>query len=246
MKTNNLKPVLLIILLAGIVLEMKAGDPLAIIQKMDRVIYAGEDQTNTLRMILTDRNGNERVREARVWQKGTDKRLFRFTAPAAEAGIAFLSLPDDVMYIYMPAFGRERRIASHVKNQSFAGTDFTYEDLEPKEYAKTYTPQLIDETENKYILELTPLPSYRSDYSKLIVEVSKDNYSPHKMDVYDKGGNLAKTAVYQWGEKDGLLYAKEIFMRDVKRNHSTRMEMTNVEFNKGLDEQIFTVRNLGN
>jgi hypothetical protein len=61
---------------------------------------------------------------------------FALPSPASEAGIAFLSLPDDLMYLYMPAFGRERRIASHVKNQSFAGTDFSYEDMEAREYAQ--------------------------------------------------------------------------------------------------------------
>jgi len=62
--------------------------------------------------------------------------MFRFTAPASQAGIAFLSLPNDVMYMYLPAFGKERRIASSAKNQNFAGTDFSYDDMESVPFSK--------------------------------------------------------------------------------------------------------------
>ena len=225
-------------------LGSKAEEPASILKKMDKVLYGSDDQTSTVKMILTDRGGNERIREANIWQKGSDKRLFRFTAPAAEAGIAFLSLPGDVMYIYMPAFGRERRIASHVKNQGFAGTDFTYEDLEAKEYTKTYSPKLLEEKDGKYILELTPLPTYRSDYSKLIVSINKEHYYPQTMEAYDRGNNKVKSSVYTWKQKDGFWYSYEIHATDLKRNHSTRMIMTDVDFNSEIDDQIFTVRNL--
>lgn len=233
-----------IILLTILSTVVKAEEPIDILKKMDKVIYGPSDQTNTVRMILTDKNGNERIREATIWQKGSDKRLFRFITPASEAGIAFLSLPGDVMYLYMPAFGRERRIASHVKNQGFAGTDFTYEDLEAKEYANTYSPILLEEKNGMYMLELTPLPTYRSDYSKLIVSVNKANYYPQTMEAYDRGNNKVKSSVYTWKQKDGYWYAYEIHATDLKRNHSTRMIMTAVEFNKKIDDQIFTVRNL--
>lgn len=223
---------------------LKADEATDILKKMDKVLYGPDDQTSTVKMILTDRNGNERIREANIWQKGSEKRLFRFTVPAAEAGIAFLSLPGDVMYIYMPAFGRERRIASHVKNQGFAGTDFTYEDLEAKEYAKTYSPKLLEEKEDRYILELTPLPSYRSDYSRLIVAIHKEHFYPLTMEAYDRGNNKVKSSVYTWKQKDGFWYSYEIHATDLKRNHSTRMIMTDVEFNTGIDDHIFTVRNL--
>ena len=244
MRTHKLIITTVTVLLMILSAAAKAEEPIEILKKMDKVLYGPSDQISTVKMTLTDRNGNERIREADIWQKGSDKRLFRFTAPAAEAGIAFLSLPDDVMYIYMPAFGRERRIASHVKNQGFGGTDFTYEDLEAKEYAKTYVPKIVEVTPDKYILELVPLPSYRSDYSKLIVGVNRQNYFPETMEAYDRGGNKVKNSVYTWKQKDGFWYSYEIHTTDLKRNHSTRMLMTDVEFNKDIEEHVFTVRNL--
>lgn len=232
------------VLLSGFGFQLHAQDVPGILKKMDQVLFQPKDQTSNVRMVLTDRNGNERVREASIWQKGSDKRLFRFTKPASEAGIAFLSLPDDLMYLYMPAFGRERRIASHVKNQSFAGTDFSYEDMEAREYARFYTGKVLREEGNLYILELTPQASVRSDYSKMIVAVHKQHHTPERSESYDRGGNLAKTAVYTWERQGSYWFPKEIFMKDEKRGSTTRMIMSEVKFDTNLSDQVFTVRNL--
>ncbi|MEE4176010.1 MAG: outer membrane lipoprotein-sorting protein [Bacteroides sp.] len=231
-------------LIAAGTAPLLAQDAATILTKVDQVLFQPKDQTNTVRMILTDRNGNERIREASIWQKGSNKRLFRFTRPASEAGIAFLSLPDDLMYLYMPAFGKARRIASHVKNQSFAGTDFSYEDMETKEYAKTYSGKVLREEGNLYILELVALPDVRSDYSKMIVAVNKENYTPQRSESYDRGGNLAKTAVYTWQQQANYWFPKEIFMKDEKKGSSTRMIMSDVKFDSNISDQVFTERNL--
>ncbi len=221
-----------------------AADASEILDKMDALLFAPEDQRSTVEMVLTDRGGNVRTREAEVWQKGTNHRLFRFTSPAGEAGIAFLSLPNDVMYLYMPAFGRERRIASHVKNQSFAGTDFTYEDLESAKYADRYAPKLLEETAQHYVLELTPLPGVRTDYSKLIAYINKEHHYPERMESYDRGGQKAKIADYSYKQKDDYWYMQEVTMQNLQRDHSTRMIFHTVAFDTGIDDSTFTVRNL--
>ncbi len=221
-----------------------AQDGQTLLERMDEVMYAAEDQYSEVSMTLTDQDGSERLREANVWQKGTEHRLFRFTAPADEAGIAFLSLPDDVMYMYMPAYGRERRIASHVKTQSFAGTDFTYEDLEAGNYADRYSAELLEETENHFVLELEPLPDRTSDYSHITTYLNKDHYYPEKMEFYDRGGQEYKVADYTFERKDNYWYSSEIYMKDLQRDHSTRMAFEEVEFDTEMDDQIFTVRNL--
>lgn len=220
------------------------ADGQALLEKMDAVMFAAPSQHGTLTLILTDRQGNERTREATVWQQGEDKRLFRFTAPAAEAGIAFLSLPGDVMYLYMPAFGRERRIASHVRNQSFAGTDFSYEDLESGEYGERFHATLIEAGEACYRLELTPRDGRSSDYSRIMVKIHREHFFPMAMELYDRGGNQVKTATYSFAKEGPYWYPEEISMTDLRRNHNTRMIMTSVDFDADIDPQVFTVRHL--
>ncbi len=245
---NKARCTVFMMLLAGFIsTATNAQDAHTIVQKMDDVLFAGEDQHSHIRMILTDRRGNERTREAEVWQKGDNHRLFRFTAPAAEAGIAFLSLPDEVMYLYMPAFGGERRIASHVKNQSFAGTDFTYEDLEAERYSERFSSSLVEETDETgqvYVVEMTPLPNTRSDYSRIIAYINKTYHYPEKMESFDRSGQKAKVATYVFERQGDYWFTKEIRMENLLRNHSTLMIFDDVVFDSGLGDEIFTVRNL--
>jgi len=220
-----------------------AQDANEILKKMDDVMYSPKDMSANTKIILIDKNGKEKTREATMIQKGNDKRLFRFTAPASQEGISTLSLPNDVMYLYLPSFGKERRISSSVKSQKFAGTDFSYDDMEAKPYAEKYTPILLKTESDVYVLELKP-KSPKSQYSKIIVNVNKTDYYPVYMGYYDKGGHLIKEATYQF-EKIGKYWnAKEIKMTDLKKNHVTKMIMSDVKYDQGLSDDDFTVRKL--
>jgi outer membrane lipoprotein-sorting protein len=233
---------LIVSVLAGSALPAVAQDAGTILKNMDHVLYAPQDMTGKHTIILIDKNGKEETREATVMQKGTDKRLMRFTAPASQSGIAVLALPDDVMYMYLPAFGKERRIAASVKNQTFAGTDFSYDDMEPIPYADKYTPELITAEGNVFLLEL--IPKVRSDYSRIVAHINKTNYYPEFMEYYDQGNTKIKEAKYSF-RKAGIYWSTtEIEMTDLKKNHTTRMQMSDVKFDTGLSDDEFTVRKL--
>ena len=214
-----------------------------ILEKMDNVMYSPKDMTGKTTIILIDKKGKEKTREANIIQKGNDKRIFRFTAPAAQAGISVLSLPDDVMYLYMPAFGKERRISSSVKSQNFAGTDFSYDDMEAKPYSEKYTPELLSTEEAVYVLELIPL-SKKSKYSKLIVSIDKANYYPTAMDYHDKGGRKIKEGTYTFVQVGKYWNAQKMSITDLKKKHSTEMLMSDVKYDQGLSDDEFTVRKL--
>jgi len=220
-----------------------AQDANTILKKMDDVMYSPKDMTGNNKIVLIDKAGKEKIREATMIQKGTDKRIFRFTAPASQAGIAVLSLPDDIMYMYLPAFGKERRISSSVKSQKFAGTDFYYDDMEAKPYSEKYTPKLIKTEGDVHVLELTPI-SPKSTYSKLIVNVHKTDFYPTQMDYYDKGNTKIKVATYKFKKIGKYWNAEEIFMTDLKKNHKTKMIMSDVKYDLGLSDDEFTVRKL--
>ncbi len=242
MRKLNLS-VLVSVVMILISFSVNAQDANTILKKMDDVMYSPKDMVGKTKIVLIDKAGKEKTREANVTQKGNDKRIFRFTAPSSQAGIAVLSLPDDVMYMYMPAFGKERRISSSVKSQNFAGTDFSYDDMESKPYAEKYTPKLLPEQDGVYVLELTPM-SPKSTYSKLIVKVHKTNYYPTTMEYFDRGKKKIKEAVYQFTKIENYWNAAEIKMTDLKKNHVTKMLMSNVKYDQGLSDDVFTVRKL--
>jgi len=231
-----------LVLLSG---ELTAQNANAILKKMDEVLYACKDQTVKIEMVIIDRAGKESVREAETIQKGNSMRLFRFTAPAAQAGIAFLSLPGEIMYLYLPAYGKERRIASHIKNQNFAGTDFSYEDMESKLYSERYDAVSVKEEGDTYILELKPKPENKGGYPKLVVTVRKDNFYPVHVTYFDKAGKSIKELTNSRIEKKGKYWvATDFEMKDLTKGTRSRMIINEIVFDQNLSDEEFTVRKL--
>jgi len=222
---------------------MYAQDANAILSKVDDVMFSPKDMSGKTKIVLIDKNGKEKTREAIMVQKGTDKRIFRFTAPASQDGIAVLSLPDDVMYLYLPAYGKERRISTSVKSQNFAGTDFSYDDMEAKPNSEKYTPKLIEARGDVFVLELTP-KSPKSPYSKIVMEVHATHYYPVSGDYYDKSGKVIKEATSNYVKIGDYWNAQEMVMTDLKKNHTTRMIMSDVKYDQNLSDDEFTIRKL--
>jgi len=150
------------------------------------------------------------------------------------------------MYLYLPAFKKVRRIASHIKNNKFAGTDFSsYEDMEAIRYTEKYIPTLQKTEEDHYILELIPQKGVKTDYSKLIMRVRTDIFYPAKIEHYDKVGKLYKVMVREKIEKVGEYWiSKESTMEDLKAEHKTRMIIEEVIFDSGFPDDRFTKRYL--
>jgi len=216
-----------------------------ILEKVDDVINAPKDQDLRIKLILIDKKGKEKIREMSMLQKGSDKRMVKFLSPADQRGIAFLSLPGDIMYLYLPAFKKVRRIASHVKNTKFAGTDFTYEDMEAKRYSEKYVPELLKKEEDHYILQLKPREGVKTDYSKLIMWVRTDNFYPTKIEHYDKGDKLYKIMIREKIEMvNGYWVSRESEMEDLKAEHKTKMIIADIKYDSGLSDNRFTTRYL--
>jgi len=243
--TMKNKILLALLLLAISATYTNAQTATEILKKTDAVMYAPKDQTAAVKIILTDKKGNRQEREAEYIQKGSEMRLFKFTAPASQMGISFLSLPKDVMYLYLPAYEKERRIASHIKNQTFAGTDFSYDDMESKPLADEYDAELLSQTADAWKLKLVPKAGVESEYSRLEMVVNKDNHYLRQADYYDRGGQKIKQLVNKKIEKtDGYWAATEMEMTDLVKEHSTIFKTEKVTFDDNLTEEDFTVREM--
>jgi len=222
-----------------------AVDPYDIVEKGDDVVNAPKDAHILTTMTLIDKNGNRNERTSEMYQIGTTKRLVRFLTPADQKGIGFLTLPGDVMYLYLPAFHKVRQIASHVKNQNFAGTDLTYEDLSEFELAKVHRVELVEENKDEWVIRLYPNDAEDRDYTHLHVHYRKDNYYPQKVEFYDTSKTVWKTIERKKIEKiDGYWIARELEVKNLKKNHATISTMDKVEFDVGLGDDIFTKRYL--
>lgn len=213
-----------------------------ILSKLDQVMFSAKDLTATNKMILIDKSGKQEVRESSIMQKGTEMRIIRFSSPASQAGIAMLSLPNDVIYLYMPAFGKERRISSSVKSQKFAGTDFSYDDLQAQPFSQKYSAKLISTTATSYLLELTP--KVTGEYTKIMLTVHKTEYYPISSEFYDKSGTKVKESKYTFIKVGKYWCPQEIEMLDIKKGTRTKIQMVNPKYDTGIKDDEFTVRKL--
>jgi len=220
-----------------------AQDAQAILAAMDKIMFSSKDKSGKVTIILTEKDGSEKVREAEMFQKGPDKKLYRYTKPESQAGIATLSLPDGVMWMAMPAFEKPKRISMLSKSQSFTGTDFSYEDMATTPYSDRFTCKITSTGADDYLLDLIPI-SGKSNYSKIILRVNKTNGYPIWMKFYNLQGRMFKEATYTY-EKIGKYWnAKEVVMRDLEKNHSTTIRLSEVKFDQGLSDDIFLVEKM--
>ncbi len=219
-------------------------DAYMLIKNMDQLMQAPSDKQGNVKIILSDlKSGKIKEREAIMKQKGKDKRKYQYTQPESQAGIATLSLPDGVMWMYMPAFGKPKKISLLSKSQAFTGTDFSYEDMETESYTERYIPSFVAEEEKTHAIELVP-KSDKSKYAKIIAHIDKNDNYPVLMEYFDNGNNKFKEATYKYKFSGKYWYAEEVVMTDLKKEHSTTIEMKDVKFDQGLSDDEFSVENL--
>ncbi len=220
-------------------------DAQRILQKVDEVLTAPRDISALMKIKILSKNGAVKNREVQMYQKGDNRRLVKVLAPAETKGIGFLSLPDDIIYVYLPAYKKTRRIAAHIKNQKFVGTDFTYEDLEAKRYSEKWIPEVLKNQEEVYILELVPKPKVVSEYARVNLYVRKDDFFPIKSEFFNKKGEMIKRMeIPETRVIKEYIIPGSYVMQDLRSGNRTEMVMEEVIVDSGLGDEIFTERNL--
>lgn len=224
-------------------MDSYSQDAGSILERMDRINLAPKDKQAKVTIILTDKTGKEKIREAQMLEKGPDKKLYRYTKPESQAGIATLTLPDNIMWLYLPALEKPKKISMLTKDMSFNNTDFSYEDMATTPFADRFTPELIESDEEAYILSLKP-KSAKSNYSKIIVKTNKIYGYPETMEYYDLNGKKFKEATYRYNKVGEYWNAQEVVMKDLDRKHSTKILITDAKYDQGLSDDLFLVEKM--
>ncbi len=219
-----------------------------------RTILSGSGSAE-LTMITENAKGAQRSYSLRVYVNLDDEgdaQFLEYLAPADVRGTKFLSLnPKDgesQMWLYMPALGRERRIAAHMTGDSFMGTDFTYDEIGGNfDYEDDYAVQrLQDQAEQGvdcYVLELTAKGS-EAPYHKVRMWVWKEQMVPVKIEFYTSGDALSKTlTLSDFKPVAGELIPHHVIMANNAQGTRTILELAAVS-QEEVDAEIFTLRNL--
>ncbi len=241
---KNLKFIVFVVLAIFIPAVLSAITGKEILDKSEAVMKAPKSVVSDAVMVLIDKRNKKKTRKIRMWSKGSKKKVIKFLSPADVRGVGLLVLSDNDMYLYMPAFKKIRRIASHVKHQSFMGSDFSYDEIGSTEYAENYTAKLVKETDTEYIVEAVRKKNSDKQYNKLKLRIDKQSFLPLKIEMYKKN-KLRKVLINNKIEKIGKYWmATDIMIEDIKKKHKTNLKLTNIKFDKSVPSRIFTKRYL--
>ena len=224
---------------------------LEIITEVDRRDTGFDDIRMELKMILSNRNGDQHIRTLKMKTLEVigdgDKTLSIFNNPRDIKGTAFLSfthaLEPDEQWLYLPALKRVKRISSSNKSGPFLGSEYAFEDLtsfEVPKYKYKYLREEVLDGLDSFVIEMYPQYKY-SGYTREIIWVDKERYIPLKVDYYDRKNSLLKTLGYK-GYKQYLEQywrAGEMLMSNHQNGKKTSLKWENYQFRTGLTDRDF-------
>ena len=232
----------------------------------------GRDSLAAMRMKLYDRQGRVRERALTVTTlrgRGApgvpasappgDRLLTRFTYPNDIRGTGFLVWEhpnkEDERFLYLPALGRVRRIAGAETQESFVGSDFTYEDIGGRELDE-YTYKFVGDGNGAW----TPpgggaaqpawrLESIRKDasaeFSRVVSLVLKDSYMVVSAEIFNRRNERQKVYTVRRLERiEGIWTVMDSEMTNGIEKTRTELVIETIDYNVGLGDTDFSRREL--
>lgn len=235
---------------------------------LDRVKQLNEttrkwtDRAQRMSLTIVDRRGGEYRRELEVLTKRYGEEASRsimfFHAPVQVQGIGFLQWlapqAPDRQWLYLPALKRTRQISGGARTESFVGTDFSYEDLSIMAEALDWGPDKAgaalagEETVDGHasdVIELAPTAAADISYGKVRLWLGRDDQVVRKYEFADRAGQVVKTLLLSdIRDVGGIPAAHRLEMRNERAGSHTLVELTELKYNTGLDDEVFTQRRL--
>jgi len=219
--------------------------------------YPGHDLKARVLMRLISKDGKERIRELTMLRKddqegGQQKYFIYFHQPADVKDTTFMVWKyvgrDDDRWLFIPAINFVRRIAASDKRSSFVGSDFTYEDVSGREPEEDQHSLLRGERcgdSDCFVIKSVPKNPKSADYSFKLAWINKANFMPLKEEYYDKRGELYKVfSADEVRQVQGFWTITKRAMKNTQSGHRTEVTFTNVEYNWGIKDELFTERYL--
>lgn len=245
------------------------GDPTAALTGRDiyqRVLDNSFDSfIQESALVSGDRGGNAQESRFKMWfedlqipkseqDKGTviARSLVQYTHPfdIRYSGYLILSKLDDVndQFVYLSSQRRVKRV--NLRGEAVFGTDFSFEDILPRQIEDAEYTRLPDEKKEGadcFVVEAIPKLQARSEYTRMKVYVDKTRYVPLVTRYWDDREVEVKELRAEPSEIeqiDGVWVPKHLTMRHLKLESYTTLELKELEPNPKLAKTTFELRRL--
>ncbi len=223
-----------------------AGSGDALVAKLDGIANKPTDTWFSFEALTDDAQGHGPRQMAFSVQNKGERRLVDFESPADMKGTRVLVLSRQQMYVYLPAYNKVRRVASHVTEQGFMGTTYSDEDMSTTRFGAVYSAEKLSEDGTTITLTLTPRDGAKTAYAKLEMVVSVKLGLPTEIRFFNSELKHVKTetrGAYDCGQ--GICTPGEMTMTDHRRgDRKTTLRVLERRVNTGVSDSVFSVRNL--
>ena len=212
------------------------------------------DRKTEVTMVLFDKGGGKRTRTLTEYGKKSDpdayKVLIVFTSPPDLKNVGFLihahTFSDRDLWAYFPEYKRVRRIATSAQDDSFFGSDFSYDDFGGPPNLDDYTFSILKEevidTKPCYVIEVTP--KIHRKYTRYIAWVAKDLWVHLKIDYY-QDNDMYRTGVFtDIRTIEGIPTPFKMNMENKKTSHRTELTIESIKYHTHFADDLFSQRSL--
>lgn len=210
-----------------------------------------------LKMVIKDKKGRTKSRDLKlkVFEKSSDKAsLVHVTKPANLSGTALLFREDtkkdsSQMHLYLPKFGKVRRIGDGQKKSPFVSSDFTYGDMDGSYFNGAKLNRLEDKTVSGFPcfqVEVFPLKTY-TVAKRVVLLIRKDSYLADSIQYFDKADKVYKLfKLVKWEKSGEQWIASQSQMWNKKKNSITAIAIANIDAKQKLNLSMFTPERMKN
>jgi outer membrane lipoprotein-sorting protein len=219
-----------------------------IVDQVDRLLR-GESSQARMAMDIETAHWS-RTLEMEVWSLGTEYALVRVLSPAKEAGTATLKADQEV-WNYLPRVDRTIKVPPSLMMGSWMGSHVTNDDLvKESRLIEDYEIEISFEGRREaaevWEFTLVPRPDAPVVWGRIVEQVRKSDMMPTWVRYFDEDGSLVRTMTFDDFRVMGgrLVPARFTIQPEDKPEERTVIRYSELEFDVGLDESFFSLRNL--
>lgn len=229
-----------------------------------RRVLANRHQAYFQKQVFLSGGEGEGTSETELWVRWKDMRedgkpkrgtlsktLAKYTSPRGVRGMGYLVVqkakPPNDQLVYFPSARRVRRVNL---GESIMGTDFSLEDIVPREMENSSQQRHADEEmdgKECFVIDVVPNDASASQYSKLRLTVEKEHYVPLQTRYWSHDDIEVKqytTLASQIEEVEGVWLTREGTMRDLVNQSYTTARILEIEPNAKIKDSEFSERSL--
>ena len=222
--------------------------------KVHEVRIRSLDRQTEATMTLLDKGGTTRSRSLVEYSKAEGPEAYKvlvvFKTPADLKDVGFLiharTFSDRDLWAYFPELKRIRRISTSSQDDSFFGSDFSYDDFggppNLDDYSFTILRDEVLDGTDCHLIEVTP--KVHRKWSRYVAWVAKGPWIHRKIEYYHdkelyRAGTFSDVRII-----DDIPTPFMMKMENIPTGHKTDLVINSIRYHTSFPEELFTQRAL--